>query len=161
MSAPLPIESLGRQYFEDYAAGAVYEFGNIKVEEAEIISFGERFDPQSFHIDAKAAAISSFGGLIASGWHTAGLAMRLLVEHYLPRNGSMGSPGVDEVRWFLPVRPGDELSVRVTIIEARLSRSKPDRGLVRTHIEVLNQDRDVAMSMKALNLFRTASAAPE
>ena len=157
----LPIESLGRRYFEDYAEGTVYEFGSIKVEETDVISFAEQFDPQSFHIDVDAAAVSSFGGLIASGWHTASLAMRLLVDHYLPRDASMGSPGVDEVRWFLPVRPGDELSLRVTIIEARRSSSKPDRGLVRTHIEVLNQDGDVAMSMKALNLFRAAPAAAE
>ena len=157
MSAPIPIENLARQSFEDYVAGAVYEFGAIAVDEDEVISFGQQFDPQPFHTDPAAASEWHFGGLIASGWHTAGLAMRLLVDQFLPVTASLGSPGVDELRWHKPVRPGDELTLRVTILEARRSASKPDRGFMRTHIEVLNQLGDVVMDMKAMNLLRCAT----
>jgi acyl dehydratase len=145
-----PIEG---RYFEDYIAGAVYEFGHLIVEEAEVIAFGRRFDPQPFHTDPEAANHSGFGRLIASGWHTASLMMRLFVDHYLSHCASLGSPGVDDLRWLRPVFPGDTLSARVTVQEATLSRSKPDRGLIRSYIEVLNQDRQVVMTMKAMNLL--------
>ncbi len=157
MSNPTPIDTLARQSFEDYRAGAVYEFGAIAVDEDDVISFGHRFDPQPFHTDPAAASQWHFGGLIASGWHTGALAMRLLVDHFLPVTASLGSPGVDELRWPRPVRPGDVLSLRVTILEARRSTSKPDRGFMRTQIEVLNQHREVVMSLKAMNLLRCAS----
>lgn len=142
----VPIEN---RYFEDYTAGSVYEFGAIDVEEAEVIDFAWRFDPQSFHTDPEAAKKTMFGGLIASGWHTASLMMRLLADHYLSKVASLGSPGVDELRWLQPVRPGDTLSLRVTVLEARRSRSKPDRGVLRSLIEVLNQVGEVVMSVKA------------
>lgn len=145
-----PIE---KRYFEDYVPGSVHEFGPIKVEEAEIIEFARRYDPQPFHIDPEAAKDSIYGGLIASGWHTAGLMMRLLVDHYLSHVASLGSPGVDELRWLKPVRPGDELSVRVTVLETRRSRSKPDRGIVRSFVEVLNQKGEVVMTLKAVNFL--------
>ncbi|MCZ7571364.1 MAG: MaoC family dehydratase [Ardenticatenaceae bacterium] len=147
----VPVE---HRYFEDYAGGAVYEFGSIAVEEAEVIAFAQRFDPQPFHTDPAAAKESIFGGLIASGWHTAGFMMRLLVDHYLSRVASLGSPGVDELRWLKPVRPGDVLSVRVTTLEANRSRSKPDRGIIRSSVEVLNQHREVVMSLNAVNFLR-------
>ena len=153
----LSIDTLARRSFEDYVAGAVYEFGSTKVDEADVIRFGREFDPQPFHTNPEAADDWHFGGLIASGWHTGSLAMRLLVDHFLPVTASLGSPGVDELRWPLPVRPGDVLSLRVTILEARRSTSKPDRGFMRTHLEVLNQDREVVMSMKAMNLLACAS----
>ncbi len=146
-----PVED---RYFEDYPEGAVQEFGSIRVEKEELIDFAQRFDPQPFHTDPEAAKQSIYGGLIASGWHTAAIMMRLCVEHYLSRVASLGSPGVDELRWLKPVYPGDELSVRVTILEATRSRSKPDRGLIRSYVEVLNQRREVVMSMKALNFVR-------
>lgn len=146
------------RYFEDYRVGGSDEFGRIAVEEEEVMAFGRRFDPQPFHIDPVAAEQSVFGGLIASGWHTAGLMMRLLVEHYLSPTASLGSPGIDELRWLKPVRPGDVLSVRVTVLEATRSRSKPDRGIVRTQVEVLNQRREVVMSMKGINLLRCRAA---
>jgi acyl dehydratase len=142
-----------RRYFEDYVPGSVYEFGSITVEQDEVIAFARRFDPQVFHTDPELAKSTIFGGLIASGWHTAGLMMRLFADHYLPKVASLGSPGVDELRWKLPVRPGDELSIRVTVLETKRSRSKPDRGIVRCFIEVINQNREVVMSMKAVNLF--------
>ena len=138
---------------EDYVVGSVSEFGSIVVEEAEIIDFARRFDPQVFHTDPEAAKKSIYGGLIASGWHTASMMMRLIVEHYLPGARSLGSPGIDELRWVMPVRPGDKLSVRVTVKEANRSRSKPDRGVVRSFVEVLNQNREVVLTMKAINLL--------
>lgn len=145
-----PIE---HRYFEDYVAGAVHEFGNIAVEETQVIEFARRFDPQIFHTDPEAAKATMFGGLIASGWHTAALMMRLFVDNYLSSSASLGSPGVDELRWLKPVRPGDTLSARATILEANRSRSKPDRGIIRTYIEVLNQENQVVMTMRALNMM--------
>jgi acyl dehydratase len=149
-----------QRWFEDYRPGLVLEFGAIRVDEAEVIEFARRYDPQPFHVDAAAAARGAYGGLIASGWHTGSLLMHMLVEHYLSPVSSLGSPGIDELRWLAPVRPGDTLSARVTVLEARRSQSKPDRGLVRAQMEVLNQRREVVMSMKALNftLCRHAGA---
>ncbi len=144
---------IDQRFFEDYIPGAVYEFGSISVEEAEIISFARRFDPQPFHTDPEAAAKSMYGGLIASGWHTASLMMRLFVDHYLSHVASLGSPGVDELRWLYPVIPGDTLSIRVTVTETRRSRSKPDRGVLHSFCESLNQHGQVVMTMKAINLL--------
>ncbi len=141
------------RYFEDYVAGSVHEYGPIKVEQDEMLAFARRFDPQVFHTDPELAKGTIFGGLIASGWHTCGLMMRLVAENYLSKVASLGSPGVDELRWRVPVRPGDELSVRITILETRRSRSKPDRGIVRSFIEVMNQNGEVVMSMKAVNFM--------
>jgi acyl dehydratase len=142
------------RYFEDYVPGSAFEFGAISVGEAEMTDFAKRFDPQDMHIDAESAARGPFGGLIASGWHTAGVAMRLLVDNYVSKVAGLASPGVDEVRWTRPVRPGDCLRIQVSVLEARRSRSKPDRGLVRTLVEVLNQNREVVMSFKAMNIVR-------
>jgi acyl dehydratase len=141
------------RYFEDYVAGAVYEYGYVSVTEADIIAFAERFDPQPIHTDPRFAASGPFGGLIASGWHTASLAMRLVVDHYVSRVASLASPGVDELRWPAPVRPGDSLRLRTTIMETHRSRSKPDRGLVRTRAELLNQHGQTALSLVAMNLI--------
>lgn len=141
------------RYFEDYVAGSVYEFGPVAVTEEEIISFARRYDPQVFHIDPEGAKTTHFGGLIASGWLTAGLTMRLLVDNVVSRVASLGSPGVEELRWVKPVRPGDELSIRVTIREARRSRSKPDRGLVGFHVEVMNQNREVVMTVQTVGFY--------
>ncbi len=142
------------RYLEDYVPGDVHEFGAINVEEAEMIDFARRFDPQPFHTDPDAAKKSAFHGLIASGWHTASMAMRLLVDNYISRVASLGSPGVDEVRWRKPVRPGDTLSIRATVIEVKLSRSKPGQGTIRSYIEVLNQNREVVMTWKGMGMVR-------
>lgn len=142
------------RWFEDYQEGDVHLFGPIKVEEAELLSFAQRFDPQSIHTDPEKAAQGPFKGLIASGWHTAGLMMNLYARHYLSECSSIASPGLDELRWPAPVRPNDRLSVRVTVTGARPSGSKPDRGLVSSFIEVLNQNDDVVMSLKAMNMIR-------
>ena len=147
------------RYFEDYVPGSVYEFGSIMMEEKEMIAFATRYDPQPFHVDPEAARKSVFGGLIASGWHTGAVSMRLIVDHYLSSVASLGSLGLDEVRWLKPVRPGDELSIRVTVLEARLSQSKPDRGIVRSLVEVMNQNREVVMSRVAVNFVSCRNTA--
>jgi acyl dehydratase len=141
------------RYFEDYTPGDVYEFGTITVTEPEIIEFAKQFDPQYFHIHPEKAAESRFGGIIASGWHTAGLAMRLYVDHFLSHVASLASPGVDDVRWPNPVRPGDTLRIRVTILEARLSRSKTDRGVVHAKIEAINQKDELVLSMVGISII--------
>lgn len=141
------------RYLEDYEPGAVYEFGSIPVTEADIIDFARRYDPQPFHIDPARAAHGRFGGLIASGWHTIGIAMRLYVDHYISHVAGLASPGVDEVRWLVPVRPGDTLRVRITNLETRPSRSKPDRGMVRARMEALNQNDQVVMSMLVMAIL--------
>jgi acyl dehydratase len=142
------------RYFEDYLAGHVHQFGSVTVSEAEIVEFARRYDPQPFHVDPEAARQTQFGGLIASGWHTAGLMMRMVVDHYLSHVASLASPGLDELRWTQPVRPGDTLSVRATVLETRPSASKSDRGLVRTLFEVLNQRGEVVMAAKAMNMLK-------
>jgi len=141
------------RWLEDYEPGSVHEFGDIEVEEAEVLAFGRRFDPQVFHTDPVAARETEYGGLIASGWHTAALMMRLYSDHYLSRVATLVSPGVDELRWLRPVRPGDRLSIRVTVRDARPSRSKPDRGIVLSAVEVLNQHGEVVMTAVASNFF--------
>jgi len=144
---------IDQRYFEDYEPGAVFEFGPIEMEQEELLAFARRFDPQSIHTDPDAAATGPFGGLIASGWHTVGLLMRLYVEHYLTAVASLASPGLDELRWTRPVRPGDQLRLRVTVLEKRRSRTKPDRGIVRSRMEGFNQHDEVVVSMDAMNMI--------
>jgi len=141
------------RYFEDYIPGAVYEYGYATVTEAEILDFARAFDPQPIHIDPAFAAQGPFGGLIASGWHTAAIMMRLIADHYLSKVASLASPGIDELRWPAPLRPGDSVRLRVTVAEARRSRSKPDRGLVRTHVELVNQNDETVLTLTAMNLI--------
>ena len=159
MQADAPATARDR-YFEDYVPGSVEEFGSAAIGEAEIVEFASRYDPQRFHIDADwATAHGPFGGLIASGWHTAAIMMRVLVDNYVCATSSLGSPGIDELRWTRPVRPGDTLRVRVSIVDAKRSRSKPDRGLIRSRVEILNQDSDVVMSLTEMNLMRCRDTA--
>ena len=141
------------RYFEDYVEGDVHHFGTIAVEADEMIAFAKRFDPQAMHTDPEAAKSGPFGGLIASGWHTAGLMMRLYVEHYLTHVANLASPGLDELRWLKPVRPGDTLSVRVTVLKTVPSKSKPDRGAVTSFVEVINQAGEVVMTFKVVNII--------
>jgi acyl dehydratase len=149
-----PMRPAADRYFEDFVPGLTQEFGPTAVDEAEIVEFARRYDPQPIHTDPEWARTGPFGGLIASGWHTTALMMRLLVEQYLPSAASLASPGIDELRWLRPVRPGDELRVRVTVIEARPSVSKPDRGLLRSRIEVFGPDGSAVMTLIALNMIR-------
>ena len=144
----------GPRYFDDYVPGTTHDCGSVSVSQAEIISFATQFDPQPFHVDPEAAARGPFGGLVASGWHTAALVMRQLVDNYLSAEASLGSPGLDEMRWPNPVRPADTLRVRATVLEARRSQSKPDRGIMKTVIEAANQDGRTVMRATATNFLR-------
>ena len=143
----------GLSYFEDYAPGSTYECGSVSIDQASIIAFAKEFDPQPFHVDPVAAAAGPYGGLIASGWHTAALVMRLLVENYLAAESSLGSAGLDELRWPHPVRPGDTLRVRATVVESRRSLSKPDRGIVKTMVEAANSGGATVMRATAINFM--------
>jgi acyl dehydratase len=136
-----------RYYFEDFPAGKVVEYGARTLSQEEIIAFARDWDPQRYHTDPVAAKKTPFGGLIASGWHTGSLLMRLMCEAYLNESSCIGSPGIDEWRFALPVRPGDTLRFRATVLEARPSSSKPDRGVLRFRWELLNQREEVAVSL--------------
>jgi acyl dehydratase len=137
-------------YFEDLEIGRRDAFGSHEVTEAEIVDFAERYDPQPMHVDPDAARESMFGGLVASGWHTAAICMRLLVDGFLADSAAMGSPGVDDLRWHEPVRPGDELFVETEILDRDPSGSRPDRGLVRVDVGVRTDEGTLVMSMESL-----------
>ncbi len=141
------------RYFEDFEAGEVRELGSYVVSRDEIVAFARSYDPQPFHLEEEAGARSPFGGLVASGWHTAAMFMRLFVEGILLESASLGSPGVEELRWLRPVRPGDVLTGRVRVLETRPSARDPGRGTVITESEVLNQDGEVVMRMRARGFF--------
>ena len=147
---PAPVED---RFFEDYLPGSTYEFGTVGVSENEIVDFARACDPQTIHTDPAWAATGPFEGLIASGVHTMALCMRLYVEHYISAVASLASPGLGDVRWPAPVRPGDELQIRVTVASARASRTRPDRGLVHTDVEGLNQHGATVLSFTAVNFF--------
>ena len=141
------------RYFEDYVVGASHEYGHETISEAEILAFARLYDPQPIHTDLEFAKNGPFDGLIASGVHTMAILMRLYVTHYLSHAASLASPGLDEVRWPRPVRPGDSLWLRATILDARRSQSKPDRGLVRTGIDLFNQHDDEVLTTTAINFL--------
>lgn len=145
-------------YFEDFPTGSKHSCGSRTLSEAEIIAFAREFDPQPFHIDPEAAKASMFGGIIASGWHTASTAMRLQVDAFLSRSHSLGSPGLDELRWLKPVRPGDTLSLEIEVLEARPSQSKPDRGSVKVAYRMTNQKGELVMTMTGWGMFKRRPA---
>lgn len=159
MSHPDFARPIDDRYFEDYVPGFEQVYGSVTVTETELLDFARRYDPQDMHTDPEAAGRGPFGGLIASGWQTACILMRLYADNYLSKVASLASPGLDELRWPRPVRPGDQLSIRVRVLDAKRSRSKPDRGMVHTQIEVLNQRGEVVMSLKAMNLLRCRNGA--
>jgi len=141
------------RYWDDMKAGDVVELGSRTMEKERMLSFAGEFDPQPFHTDENAAKASIWGGLIASGWHTGSVLMRLFYEGFLKDTASLGSPGIDELRWLKPVRPGDTLSARLTVTEATPSRSKPDRGIIRSVMEMRNQHGEVVMTTSGVNFF--------
>jgi acyl dehydratase len=142
------------RYFEDFRVGEVIELGAVTVTQESIIAFAQEFDPQPFHTDPVRARDSAFGGLVASGWHTASLYMRLLVDGFIREMAnSMGSPGVDKLEWLQPVRPGDRLSGRATILDAIPSKSRRDRGTLKTLGEMINQKGEVVMRIHAVGFF--------
>ncbi|MDY7537801.1 MaoC family dehydratase [Undibacterium sp. 5I1] len=140
-------------YFEDFIPGNVIQLGQRTLTEEEIIHFAQQFDPQPFHINKDAASESIFGGVIASGWHTCGIIMRLVVDGFLNDSTSMGSPGLDEIRWILPVRPGDTLTVTAETLESRPSSSKLDRGVVVTMWRATNQHGQLVCTVKGMGMF--------
>lgn len=154
MISPAP-----RLFFEDFVPGAVYALGTCALSAEEIVAFARAYDPQPFHVDADAARQSMFGGLIASGWHTASSYMRLFVDHLLNGSTSQGSPGLDELRWPTPVRPGDILSATYTVLEVRPSGSRPTLGIVRGRGEMVNQRGEVVLHMLSAGFFGRRSGA--
>ena len=151
-----------RYWWEDFPVGRVREFGGLPVTRDAVIAFAHDFDPQPFHLDDAAAEASLFGRLAASGWHTCAMAMRMMCDAYLLEAASLGSPGVDQLRWLKPVYPGDTLHMRMEVLEARPMNSRPDVGLVRTRWEVINQAGDLVLTMEGWGMFRRrpADAAP-
>jgi acyl dehydratase len=141
------------RHLEDFHPGETIELGSRSVDRDEIIEFARKYDPQPFHVDEEAGRRSIYGGLIASGWHTVGMLMRLLVDTVASRSASMGSPGIDEIRFLRPVRPGDTLSARMIVLDVVPSRSKADRGHVRASYEVFNQHGDKVMTMIGLGIY--------
>lgn len=140
-------------YFEDLTLDQPAEYGPITVSAEAIRAFARDYDPQSFHLDDQAARQTHFGGLVASGWHTCALMMRVLVDNYFAPMASLGSPGFDDLRWMLPVRPGDTLRVRSTCVEKAPSHSRSDRGLARLFVEVVNEHDERVMSLTLMVLI--------
>ena len=149
-----------KYYWEDFPVGQVREFGGKTMTTGEIIDFARQFDPQPFHLSEEAGRNSLFGSLCASGWHTCALAMRMMCDEYLLEAASLGSPGLENIRWIKPVRPGDTLHVRTVVLEARPLDSKPHVGLVRTRWEMLNQNNEEVMQMEGYGMFRRRHPAP-
>jgi acyl dehydratase len=141
-------------YFEDFHVGFTAELDLPEITAEDIIVFASRYDPQPFHVDPEQAKDSAYGGLIASGWHTVSLCMRAICDAYLLDAASLGSPGVQNLRWLKPVRPGDRLRMRMTVEEARPSQSKPDRGTVLHRWELFNEKRELVMGMTGYGMFR-------
>lgn len=146
------------QFFEDIDIGQVRETAGRRITKQEMIAFATEFDPQPFHVDEDAGQQSIFGGLIASGWHTAAIMMRLIVDHFVRQSAGLGSPGFNELRWLKPVRPDDTLRVRSTCIDKTPSRSRPDIGSMRYRTEVLNQHDEVVLSLISIGLIRRRPA---
>lgn len=147
-------------YWEDFPAGSVREFGNMPVTREAVLAFAQQFDTQAFHMDDAAAEASHFGRLAASGWHTCSMAMRMLCDDYLLISSSMGSPGIDNLRWLKPVYPGDTLRVRLTVLASRPMASRAAVGLTQFGWEVINQDGIIVLTMQGWNMFGRREAAP-
>ncbi len=146
------------KYFEDFTVGDEIELGSVEVTEEAIIEFAEQFDPQPFHVDVAAATATPYGGLIASGWHTCAIYMRLLYDGMISDSSSQGSSGMEELRWLAPVRPGDTLRARYVVLDATPSATKPRRGTVMFRSEMLNQDDVVVLRMVGRGLYGTRPA---
>jgi acyl dehydratase len=140
-------------YWEDFKVGEVVETGRHTFTEEEIIAFAKQFDPQPFHVDPEAAKNSFYGGIIASGWHTCCVAMRYMVQYYIGRSASMGSPGMDNVRWLKPVRPGDTITFLRVITESRASQSRPNAGLLKSIAQAVNQHGETVLTMEGWGMF--------
>ncbi len=148
-----------RFYWEDLQPGSVRELGTTSISAEDIKDFAEQYDPQPFHLDEVAGRHSMFGGLCASGWQTCALAMRLTVDNFLSECASLGSPGLEGLRWLKPVYPDDKLSLRYTILESRPMRRRPDVGIVRSRWEMSNQNGEVVLEMEGYGMFGRRSPA--
>ena len=146
------------RYFEDYRAGDAFDIGSYRVTESEIVTFASRYDPLPFHVDPVAAARSVYGGLTSSGWLTALIMMRMLNDEFICQETTLGSPGIDELRWLKPVRPEDVLAGRVEVNAVRASQSKPHMGLVTNTATLTNQHGERVYSSRSIALFRTRGA---
>jgi acyl dehydratase len=146
------------RYWDDYEIGARYDLGSTSFTADEIVEFARQFDPQSFHVDPVAAGQSMFGGLIASGWHVASKLMRLFVDNYVDQRTALGSPGLDEIRWLKPVRPGDTLAAVVECAAKVPSRSRPEMGVIHEHWRATNQKGELVMTLKGINMVRRRPA---
>ena len=149
-----------KYYWEDFNVGERMVLGTKTFTEEEIIRFAKEFDPQPFHVDKEKAEQSFFGGIIASGWHTCSVAMRMMCDAYLNESASIGSPGVDNIRWLKPVRPGDTLRAERVILESRASSSKTDIGIVKSRWEMFNQHNEMVMSMEGISMFLRRTSGP-
>ena len=148
------------KFFEDFHEGDEIRTRAVTLAEREIVDFARLYDPQPIHIDKAAAERSTFGGVIASGWHVGALTLRLFLEQSPLGENSMGSPGLEDLRWLLPVRPDDTLSIVITVLEAWPSRSKDDRGSVRLHYETFNQNRELVMSFIGVQIIKKRPRRP-
>ncbi len=144
---------MSSRYFEDFAAGDTFESAGITVTESDIIDFALKYDPQPFHLDTEAAARSIYGGLIASGWQVGALAFRMFLQKGVFGDASLGSPGLDELRWLKPVRPGDTIRLAAEVVEVRPSSSRSDRGYVTIDYTALNQRDEPVMSMRGVQIL--------
>ena len=149
-----PPQKVFRYYWEDFAAGSTREFGPMAVTREATVEFARQWDPQPFHLDDTAAEASLFGRLSASGWHTCAMAMRMMCDSYLLDTASMGSPGIENLRWLKPVHPGDTLRGRLTVLESRVMNSRPELGLAHSRWEIFNQHGDAVLTMEGWGIFR-------
>jgi acyl dehydratase len=147
------MDRVPKSYWEDFKVGEVHQIDENRVEKDEIIAFAKHFDPQPFHVDEAAANASAYGGLIASGWHTVALVMRMMCDSYMHDSASLGSPGVENLKWLKPVRPGDTIRAQRTTLKVRASASWPEMGLVKTRWEVFNQNGEQVMAMEGYGMF--------
>jgi acyl dehydratase len=152
------MHSKAPRYWDDYEVGQKFDLGSASFTADEIVDFARQYDPQSFHVDAAAAGQSMFGGLIASGWHVTAKLMRLFVDNYVDQRTALGSPGVDEVRWLKPVRPGDTLSAWVECAGKVPSKSRPEMGIIHEHWRATNQKGELVMTLKGTNMVRRRPA---
>jgi acyl dehydratase len=140
---------MAQLFFENFAKDDVAEYGPRAVTREEIVAFAREFDPQPIHLDEEAARASMLGGLAASGWYMCALMMRMMVDGFLHEAASMGAPGVDEVRWHIPLRPDDSITLRATVLDTRVSRSRPEIGFVTFRFELVNQHRVTVMTLSS------------
>lgn len=152
------MQSTEPRYWDDYEIGSKFDLGSTSFTADEIVEFARQFDPQSFHVDAAAAKASMFGGLIASGWHVTSKLMRLFVDNYVDHRTALGSPGLDEIRWLKPVRPGDTLTAWVECVGKVPSKSRPDMGVIHEHWRATNQKGELVLTVKGINMVRRRPA---